>query len=206
MKNEHKPLSSRSGIPSIAQKLVRRTLRYLALNENTTAGKDFRAGRGVVISSPHGLAIGDYVAIGPRTTIQVDGSIGDYTLVGMSVQICGRRDHAMDEIGVPIKDSTWVGDRPASPSDAVTIGTDVWIGGHSTVLSGVSIGDGCVVGAGSLVTRDLPAFSIAVGVPARIVGQRFETITDREDHLRALRHRADPELVHPQESSPPIRS
>jgi maltose O-acetyltransferase len=51
----------------------------------------------------------------------------------------------------------------------IRIGNGVWIGGAAIVLPGVTIGDGCVVGAGSVVTRDLPAGSLAVGNPARIV-------------------------------------
>ncbi len=51
----------------------------------------------------------------------------------------------------------------------VTIGKNVWIGTHSIILSGVSIGDGAVIGAGSIVTKDIPANSIAVGAPAKVV-------------------------------------
>jgi len=51
----------------------------------------------------------------------------------------------------------------------VVIGRDCWIGGHSTILPGVTIGDRSVIGAGSIVTKDIPADSLAVGNPARIV-------------------------------------
>ena len=53
----------------------------------------------------------------------------------------------------------------------VTIGNNVWIGGSVTILAGVTIGDNCTIGAGSVVTRDIPANSIAVGNPARVVKQ-----------------------------------
>ena len=52
------------------------------------------------------------------------------------------------------------------------IGADVWLGAGVTVLGGVTIGEGCVVGAGAVVAHDLPPYSIAVGVPAKITGFR----------------------------------
>ncbi|CAD7696816.1 unnamed protein product [Ostreobium quekettii] len=51
----------------------------------------------------------------------------------------------------------------------VTIGNDVWIGGKASVLPGVEIGDGCVIGAGAVVNRSIPPYSLAVGCPARVV-------------------------------------
>ena len=55
----------------------------------------------------------------------------------------------------------------------VTIGNNVWIGGSVTILAGVTIGDNCTIGAGSVVTRDIPANSVAVGNPARVVKQVY---------------------------------
>jgi acetyltransferase-like isoleucine patch superfamily enzyme len=54
----------------------------------------------------------------------------------------------------------------------VVIGSDVWLGARVIVTAGVKVGDGCIVGAGAVVTHDLPAGSIAVGVPARVVAER----------------------------------
>jgi acetyltransferase-like isoleucine patch superfamily enzyme len=51
----------------------------------------------------------------------------------------------------------------------VTIGDDCWIGGNVTIMPGVTIGKGCTVGSGSIVTKDIPEFSVAVGNPARVV-------------------------------------
>ena len=51
----------------------------------------------------------------------------------------------------------------------ITVGNDVWIGGNVVVLPGVTIGDGCVIGAGSVVTRDIPAACLAFGNPCRII-------------------------------------
>ncbi len=54
----------------------------------------------------------------------------------------------------------------------IKIGSDVWLGAGVKILGGVTIGDGCIVGAGAVVTGDLPPYSIAVGMPARVVGTR----------------------------------
>ncbi|MDE5683689.1 MAG: maltose O-acetyltransferase, partial [Muribaculaceae bacterium] len=54
-------------------------------------------------------------------------------------------------------------------AEAVTIGNDVWIGGGVTIVPGVSIGDRVVIGAGSVVTKDIPSDCVAAGNPARII-------------------------------------
>ena len=59
----------------------------------------------------------------------------------------------------------------------VKIGNDVWIGFRATILSGVTIGDGAVIGAGSIVTRDVPAYSIVCGGPAKVTKYRFSPET-----------------------------
>lgn len=59
----------------------------------------------------------------------------------------------------------------------VVLGNDVWIGANSLVMSGVSIGDGAVIGAGAIVTKDIPPYAIAVGSPARVFRYRFDEKT-----------------------------
>lgn len=58
----------------------------------------------------------------------------------------------------------------------VTIGDNVWVGGNAVICPGVHIGDNCVIGAGSVVTKDIPAWSVAVGNPAKVI----KTITDAD--------------------------
>lgn len=67
----------------------------------------------------------------------------------------------------------------------VDIGNDVWIGAHSVVLSGVTVGDGAIIGAGSIVTRDVPDYAIVGGNPARLIRMRFPS--DEIEKLRQLR-------------------
>lgn len=62
----------------------------------------------------------------------------------------------------------------------VTIGNNVWIGDAAIILGGVSVGDGAVIGAGAVVTHDVPEYAIAVGVPAKIIKYRFDKDTREE--------------------------
>jgi acetyltransferase-like isoleucine patch superfamily enzyme len=71
--------------------------------------------------------------------------------------------HRFDDLEQPI---TWQGFTSKGPT---RIGDNVWCGANVVVTSGVTIGERCVVGANSVVTRDLPAFSIAAGAPARVI-------------------------------------
>lgn len=64
-------------------------------------------------------------------------------------------------------------------ADSVEIGNNVWVGGRAIILPGVKIGEGCIIGAGSIVTKNIPAWSIAVGNPARVIKQR--TLKEVED-------------------------
>jgi serine acetyltransferase len=56
----------------------------------------------------------------------------------------------------------------------ITVGSDVWIGYRSTILSGVTIGQGAVIGAGSLVCQNVPAYSICGGNPVKVIGWRYD--------------------------------
>ena len=58
-------------------------------------------------------------------------------------------------------------------SGRIVIEDDVWLGARVTVLKDVTIGKGSVIGAGSVVTKDIPPYSIAVGVPAKVIGKRL---------------------------------
>jgi acetyltransferase-like isoleucine patch superfamily enzyme len=120
------------------------------------------------------VTLGAKVVLGGGSTINayLDVSIGDGTLIAEGVHITDF-DHRKDRVDVPIKDQGVI----ASP---VRIGADVWLGRGVTVLRGVDIGQGSVVGAHAVVTRDIPPYSVAVGVPARVIGSRMP-----EDHAGA---------------------
>ena len=65
---------------------------------------------------------------------------------------------------------------------SVTVGNDVWLGGCTVICPGVTIGDGCVIGAGSVVTKDIPAWSLAAGNPCRVI--RKITEADRKFYFK----------------------
>ena len=73
----------------------------------------------------------------------------------------------------------------------ITIGNSVWIGANAVICPGVTIGDCCVIGAGSVVTRDIPAWSVAVGNPARVI----RSVTEADRELYYAGRRADDEAL-----------
>lgn len=176
-----------SGLRGPLKPLVRAALKYWCVKENVRVGRDFRVGRGCVVGAPHQLTIEHQVSIGPRTVIQVNGFIGSFTLIGMGVFIVGRDDHAHSTIGLPVSFGEWVAHRAPSPRDQIRIGADVWIGAGAILLGGIEIGDGAVIGAGSIVTTDVPACAIVAGCPARRVAWRFEEQSDRAEHVKRIR-------------------
>ena len=117
---------------------------------------------------------------GQRITIGAHGHIGErcYLWAGDSTGRVTLGDHVSlaPEVFLTASDYQFVAgrafrDQPKRERD-ITIGNDVWLGTRVVVTAGVTIGDGCIVGAGAVVTRDIPPDSIAVGVPAKVVGTR----------------------------------
>src|SRR5690606_27155717 len=74
---------------------------------------------------------------------------------------------------------------PAQPSTKV--GIDCWIGARAILMAGIEVGDGAIVGAGAVVTHDVPPFAIVGGVPSRVIGFRLDQEGDRDAHLRGLK-------------------
>lgn len=129
--------------------------------------QDVQLEQGVLLHAWGGsITIDENVFVGPYTVIYGQGgvTIGKNSLVAMHSRILSS-NHT-----VPSRDRKirWEPD-VLLPTQ---IGEDVWLGAGVTVLGGVTIGDGCVVGAGAVVSKDLPPYSIAMGVPAKVVRMR----------------------------------
>ena len=90
--------------------------------------------------------------------------IGDGVRIAPMVMMIAA-DHVFADAHRPIREQ---GMAPAP----ITVGDDVWIAGRVNIVAGVMVGEGAVIGAGSVVTRDIPPYSVAVGAPAKVVKQR----------------------------------
>ena len=123
----------------------------------------YLAGKGFISSD---LIADKHSYIGPSCSIPPRVSIGRFTMLAPRVHILGG-DHIYDDPSRPI---IFAG-RPKTPP--TKIGEDAWIGSNVLIMAGVTIGDGAIVAAGSIVTKDIPAYSIYGGNPAKFIRMRF---------------------------------
>ncbi|TPK90364.1 CatB-related O-acetyltransferase [Mesorhizobium sp. B2-4-12] len=110
----------------------------------------------------------------PRETVPV--RIGSFCSIGPDVLFICAAEHRLDSATTyPIQsvDGKIRNGNGTVGKGPITVGHDVWIGARSVILSGVTIGNGAVIGAGSIVTREIPPYAIAVGNPARVMRYRF---------------------------------
>lgn len=125
------------------------------------------------------VILGKYVYLGPRCIIGPCVKVDNYTMLGPGV-ICTGDDHKFNEAGVPIIFSG----RPNLRR--TTIGKDVWVGANSIILSGVTICDGAIIAAGTVVNRDIAEFEIHGGVPNKKIKNRFDSQDEVNAHKEML--------------------
>jgi acetyltransferase-like isoleucine patch superfamily enzyme len=119
------------------------------------------------------FSMGDFSYIGCNAVLGAGGGgirIGNNVLIGQGVSIHSE-NHNYKNAGILVRLQGICG-------MGVLIGDDVWIGSKVTIVDGVVIGTGAVVGAGAVVTRSIPDYGIAVGVPAKLIGYRTEKLDD----------------------------
>lgn len=125
-------------------------------------------------------SVADYTYISNNTDVE-NATIGKFCSIADHCRI-GLANHTLDLLSTsPVftlannaAKTKWVESNvDTKSSKKVIIGNDVWIGSHALILGGVKIGDGAVIGAGAVVTKDVPPYAIVGGVPASIIRFRF---------------------------------
>lgn len=109
------------------------------------------------------LFIGDYTRVGLGNTIIGPVTIGNHVNLAQGITVTGL-NHNFEDITRPI-------DEQGVDTMAVTIEDDVWIGANAVILPGVTVGKHSVVAAGSVVSRNVPPYSVCAGVPAKVIKQ-----------------------------------
>lgn len=126
-------------------------------------------------ASLRSATLGRHTSIGRFSKVAF-ADIGSFCSVSWDVTI-GAIGHPMDHLtshAFPYVPELGISQDPRNQSvERVKIGHDVWIGTQVIVMPGVTIGNGAIVGAGSVVTKDVPAYTVVAGVPARQIKQRF---------------------------------
>jgi len=137
-------------------------------NQGIKIGNNVLINRNTALSTKNGdIDIGDNTNIGSNCRIDSSGKIklGENVLIAGYCYIMGG-GHKFDRLDIPVIAQ----DLPVEQD--VTIEDNTWLGAGVKVLNGVKIGRDSVIGAGSLVTRDIPEFSVAYGVPAKVIKKR----------------------------------
>lgn len=169
-------------------------------------GTRVKIGPGFQTNDPHHIIIGDHVYIDAYCNVMAVASwkgekynplleIGHHTTIGRFAHITcvnkvrigsnvmfaervfiGDHDHAYKEIHQPILH------QPLSRDGVTEIGDGCWLGVGCVILKDVHIGKHCVIGSNSVVTKDIPAYSVAVGIPARVI-QQYDHATGTWIHV-----------------------
>jgi len=124
--------------------------------------------------------VDSYTYIGPFSQV-VCADIGKFCSIASNCNI-GLATHSMNNISTSpifttVRNGTgysWTSYNNYDQVRRVIIGNDVWIGTRVIILGGVHVGNGAIIGAGSIVTKDIPDFAIAAGVPAKVIKYRFD--------------------------------
>ena len=145
--------------------LCRQLFSACGKNVNVEAGAHFHSGRQVFIGSHSGLGL----------NAKIFGTLkmGDHVMMGPDVVIISH-NHNFDRIDIPMDQQGLVMGGP------VVIGNDVWIGARVLILPGVHVGEGAILGAGAVVTKNVPDAAIVGGNPAKLIRMRSLNATRGE--------------------------
>lgn len=125
-------------------------------------------------------SIGRWTEVGPRTLVH-HGDVGSFCSIAWGCSL-GATQHPLDHATThefPLEPSlgfydgvTW-----REGHERTRIGHDVWIGCHATIMPGVTVNNGSIIGAGAVVTKDVMSYAVMAGVPARLIRRRFDERT-----------------------------
>lgn len=150
------------------------------INNKVRCSKLISCGTHVIIAKPQciqwkGVNCKDYVYIGPGALFlaskDAEVNIGSHVIFGPNVTVI-TGNHRTDYLGKWI-DQVRIGEKLPENDQPVSFIGDNWIGANSTILKGVTVNRGAIIAAGAIVVKDVPAYAIVGGNPARIIKMRF---------------------------------
>ncbi len=157
---------SEAQIITLLSRAIDHNKRYHLIKQLKSCGSDFSIYMPLIIQNPENVEIGDQVSIAPFVHMWGLGGIK----IGSRVMIAS---HCA--ITSLTHDYTHEHMHTTQLHGLVCIEDDVWIGAHSVILPGITIGRGAVIGGGAIVTHDVAPFTIVVGSPARLHKKRLTT-------------------------------
>jgi acetyltransferase-like isoleucine patch superfamily enzyme len=152
-----KKIGSRSFIHPLASL---RNHKQISIGDNVVINKNVTIWVG-------SLTLGNNIQINPNTCIYGRVIIGSNVMIAPNCMIASG-NHGMEITGEPM-----IAQKSTSKGP-IRIGDDVWIASNSVLLDGVNVGNGAIVGAGSVVTKDVPPMAVVVGNPARVISYRCD--------------------------------
>jgi maltose O-acetyltransferase len=147
------------GAKKLRHLLARGMCKYCGHSVNIEHGADIGTGRL--------LEIGDYSGIGINSRVRSGAIIGRHVMMGPGVVFVGS-NHAFDRLDIPMRRQGHL------PAERTVIGDDVWIGTRAIILPGRKIGQGAIIAAGAVVTKDVAPYAIVGGNPAKVIGSRLK--------------------------------
>lgn len=146
-------------------KLIRRIRSTVAGGCFDVHGKNINIEKNADFGTGEGVVIGDNSGIGVNCDVRGPLIIGANVMMGPDVRIM-TSNHNTSRTDIPMAQQGQIA------KQSVVIGDDVWIGTRVIILPGVKIGKGSIIGAAAVVTKDVPEYAVAVGVPAKVIKYR----------------------------------
>jgi acetyltransferase-like isoleucine patch superfamily enzyme len=138
-------------------------------NEGIHIGSNVYVGRNTILSCKEGsIYLDDYCNLSANCSLlsETEIRLGKYCFLAGNCYLVAGGNHSIGDISTPIMF------QPSFSKGGIQIGEDVWLAAGVAVLDGIKLGQGCVIGAGSVVTRSFPEYTVALGVPATKIKSR----------------------------------